>query len=257
MKKLMIATALAAFCGAVMADGIESQNTVGYSQSQINEAGFCPVGVAFGNVDGGAFVVSNKLIGTTLHDDDQVFFLNVDNGDWDMYVFNSNDGWTAILSDGSMETGLATIPSINKGEGFYYLPADWTTPATVCGQVEASGSKSLVLQTQDGSDLMFQFVNPYPKATTFADFEGFLSNDDQVYILNTLNGDWDMYIFNGPGDWTTLLSDGTMGSINNTDNPGYLTQTFLEANRAAWVLPAWDWSAAFPQSRTFVSTLEY
>lgn len=33
MKKLMFATALAAFCGAVMADGIESVNTVGYMET--------------------------------------------------------------------------------------------------------------------------------------------------------------------------------------------------------------------------------
>ena len=50
MKKLMIAAALAAFCGAVQADGISSANTVGYRQKALNNFQF--VGSTFTGVGG-------------------------------------------------------------------------------------------------------------------------------------------------------------------------------------------------------------
>ena len=240
-----------------MADGIESQNVVGYAQSPVDAAGMCPIGVAFKNVEGGAFAVSNKLFGTTLAIDDQVYYFNFLNGDWDMYVYGGDEGWTALLSDGSIESGLAEIPSIAKGETCYYLPNDWVTPATIAGEVEESGTKSLVMTTTDGDDVAFQFVNPYPKATTFADFESFMATDDQVYVFNTVNADWDMYVYGGAEGWTALLSDGSIETINATTDPEYAAQTLLEANRPAWFLPAWDWGASFPQSRTFYSTVNY
>ena len=50
MKKLMIAAALAAFCGAVQADGISSANTVGYRQKALGSFQF--VGSTFTGVGG-------------------------------------------------------------------------------------------------------------------------------------------------------------------------------------------------------------
>lgn len=50
MKKLMIAATLAAFCGAVQADGITSANTVGYRSKALNNFQF--VGSTFTGVGG-------------------------------------------------------------------------------------------------------------------------------------------------------------------------------------------------------------
>ena len=76
MKKIMFATALAAFCGAVMAGSIESQNIVGYQDITIpgNASGssyslFC---VTFKNTAGGSFKINSikicKADGTEVDD---------------------------------------------------------------------------------------------------------------------------------------------------------------------------------------------
>ena len=50
----MIASALVAFCGAVMAEGIESQNVVGYNAKAAAETGKRYVTVCFAHIDGTA-----------------------------------------------------------------------------------------------------------------------------------------------------------------------------------------------------------
>ena len=66
MKKLMMAAALAAFCGAVQADGITSANTVGYSGATINADQWYMVGVQFADVAGTEETVDlNTLLSTT------------------------------------------------------------------------------------------------------------------------------------------------------------------------------------------------
>ena len=50
MKKLMMAAALAAFCGAVQADGITSANTVGFNTTKVKGGQFYMVGVQLADV---------------------------------------------------------------------------------------------------------------------------------------------------------------------------------------------------------------
>ena len=47
MKKLMIATAVVAFCGAVLADGITSANTVGYTSKAVTAGRYYLIGTQF------------------------------------------------------------------------------------------------------------------------------------------------------------------------------------------------------------------
>ena len=66
MKKLMMAAALAAFCGAVQADGITSANTVGYSGQSVVAGQWYMVGVQFADVSSAMETVDlNTLITTT------------------------------------------------------------------------------------------------------------------------------------------------------------------------------------------------
>ena len=66
MKKLMMAAALAAFCGAVQADGITSANTVGYTSQEVKAGQFYMVGVQFADVSAKADVANfNNFFATT------------------------------------------------------------------------------------------------------------------------------------------------------------------------------------------------
>ena len=66
MKKLMIATALAAFCGAVMADGeITSANTVGYSTQDVAGGKLYCIGLQFGDVGVTGDLASIAKLGTS------------------------------------------------------------------------------------------------------------------------------------------------------------------------------------------------
>ena len=64
MKKLMMAAALAAFCGAVQADGITSANTVGYTSQEVKAGQFYMVGVQFADVKATDTVDLNTLLST-------------------------------------------------------------------------------------------------------------------------------------------------------------------------------------------------
>ena len=65
MKKLMMAAALAAFCGAVQADGITSANTVGYSGQSVVAGQFYMVAVQFSDVGATDVAGFNNFFSTT------------------------------------------------------------------------------------------------------------------------------------------------------------------------------------------------
>ena len=66
MKKLMMAAALAAFCGAVQADGITSANTVGYSSQKVKAGQFYMIAAQFGDISTRTDVANfNNFFSTT------------------------------------------------------------------------------------------------------------------------------------------------------------------------------------------------
>ena len=104
MKKLMMAAALAAFCGAVQADGISSANTVGYSSQEVKAGQFYMVAVQFADVQASSDVANfNSFISTTCAPGEygdgtdftfgnapQIQVLNADGQTYTMYYYISD-----------------------------------------------------------------------------------------------------------------------------------------------------------------------
>ncbi len=111
MKKLMFAAALAAFCGAVFADGITSANVVGYSASGLTKKQYNIFAFPWVNVGGNAWSLNNVLSGQNL-----VGGTSVNNADyieiWDpttegyeqFFYRSSNSIWTKAGTRSTFET---------------------------------------------------------------------------------------------------------------------------------------------------------
>ena len=210
MKKLMF-TAVAAAAG--LAFGIESANTVGY-QTYESGIGIENIGAAFSPINAsGEWTAKAKIYDTDAVAGDVVMFLNVDIFDLDYYQFNGYDasgnpqGWTYNTSD--LNTGdpiqqdVASF-TLGKGQVTYCQPADGVSGFLTAGEVQ-SGTSATVAFNDDG---FFEFVNPFPKATTLGDLETFCSAGDILMVLNFDIFDLDYYQYNGTSQgWTYNTSD--------------------------------------------------
>ncbi len=221
MKKLMIASALAAFCGAVMADGIESANTVGYKVYPC-EMGVDNIGAAFSPMtQSGEWDCTTNVYDTPAAAGDVVMMLNPEIFDLDSYSFNGynaqgqGQGWVYLTSDPNTGDPIdETIQgfALAKGQVIFCQPGDGVSGFTTAGEVE-SGSSATVQFLNDG---FFEFVNPFPKATTLGDLETFCQSGDVLMVLNFEIFDLDSYSFNGKSGgvsqgWVYLTSDPNTG----------------------------------------------
>ena len=218
MKKLMTTAAAAA---AGLAFGIESANTVGY-QTYESGMGIENVGAAFSPINlTGTWTCTSNIYDTAATAYDAVMFLNPDIFDLDSYQFNGYDGsgnpqgWTYTTSDPNTGDPIQeTIASftLGKGQVTYCQPADGVSGFLTAGEVQ-SGTSATVAFNDDG---FFEFVNPFPKATTLGDLETFCQAYDVLMVLNFDIFDLDSYQFNGKvGDvsqgWTYTTSDPNTG----------------------------------------------
>ena len=218
MKKLMFTAAAAA---AGLAFGIESANTVGY-QTYESGAGIENIGAAFSPINAsGTWTCTDKIYDTDAVEGDVVMFLNVDIFDLDYYQFKGYDGsgngkgWTYNTSDPN--TGDPIVQSLDnftlgKGQVTYCQPADGISGFLTAGEVQ-SGTSAIVAFEDDG---FFEFVNPFPKATTLGDLETFCQEGDILMFLNIDIFDLDYYQFKGKSGgvsqgWTYNTSDPNTG----------------------------------------------
>ena len=136
MKKLMMAAALAAFCGAVQADGITSANTVGYSGTAINAGQWYLVGVQFADVASKAETADfNSLVSTTCTPG----------------VFG--DGTDVTMGNAPM---IQVLDAAGTGYAYYYYIGDaddGTEVYNLTGWVDGTGN--LVTGTQVGVGAAF------------------------------------------------------------------------------------------------------
>ena len=220
MKKVMFAAAVAA-AGGLMA--IESANTVGYQTYQ-SGMGIENVGAAFSPINATAtWNATSNIYDTAATADDVVMMLNPEVFDLDAYQFNGYDGsgnpqgWTYFTSDPNTGDPIQeTVASftLSKGQVTYCQPADGVSGFLTAGEVQ-SGTSATVAFEDDG---FFEFVNPFPKATTLADLETFCQTDDVLMVLNFEIFDLDAYQFNGKVEgvsqgWTYFTSDPNTGDM--------------------------------------------
>ena len=235
MKKVMFAAAAAA---AGLAFGIESANTVGY---QVYESGMGieNIGAAFSPINAsGEWTATDKIYDTDAVSDDVVMFLNTEIFDLDYYQFNGYDGsgnpqgWTYNTSDPDtgdpIQQSVASF-TLGKGQVTYCQPADGISGFLTAGEVQ-SGTSATVAFYDDG---FFEFVNPFPKATTLADLETFCQSDDVLMVLNINIFDLDYYQFNGKVEG---VSQGWMYNTSDPDTGDPIQE--LVSDSTTVVLPA-------------------
>jgi hypothetical protein len=228
MKKVMFAAAVAASLG-LFADGIQSANTVGYLTYQ-SGMGIENIGAAVAPINAaGEWTATSNIYDTAAVGGDVVMYLNPEIFDLDAYQFNGYDGsgnsegWTYSTSDPNTGDPIyETIASFTlaKGKVTYCQPADGISGFTTAGEVESGSSATVAFET----DGFFEFVNPFPKATTLGDLETFCEGGDVLMVLNFEIFDLDAYQFNGK---TGNVSDGWTYSTSdpNTGDPIYETIT--------------------------------
>ena len=226
MKKVMFGLAAAA---AISAFAIESANTVGYMNYE-SGMGIENIGAAFAPINAaGEWTATSNIYDTAAVGGDVVMYLNPEIFDLDAYQFNGYDGsgnsegWTYSTSDPNTGDPIyETIASFTlaKGKVTYCQPADGISGFTTAGEVESGSSATVAFET----DGFFEFVNPFPKATTLGDLETFCEGGDVLMVLNFEIFDLDAYQFNGK---TGNVSDGWTYSTSdpNTGDPIYETIT--------------------------------
>ena len=244
MKKLMFVAAVAAGFAA-FGDGIESANTVGY-QTYLSGAGIENIGAAFAPINQShEWTATASIYDTDAVGGDVVMFLNTDIFDLDYYQFNGYDGstpqgWTYNTSDPDtgdpIQQSVASF-TLGKGQVTYCQPADGVSGFTTAGEVQGGASATVTFE----DDGFFEFVNPFPKATTLGDLETFCQAGDVLMILNFNIFDLDYYQFNGKsGDvyqgWMYNTSDPDTGDpIQELVNDP--TQVVLPAGQGGYLQP--------------------
>ena len=167
MKKLMIAAALAAFCGAVQADGISSANTVGYRQKALNNFQF--VGSTFTGVGGSETMTYGDLK------------TNCD------LTGELGTGWQAMAdavveldAGGSFIRKAVFVPEYVATEfgaeaGWYdemaAIDEDFSTPLD---STQISFGLGIQTATVEGGDATVTFAGEVKPTATVTDVEGFM-----------------------------------------------------------------------------------
>ena len=178
MKKLMIAATLAAFCGAVQADGITSANTVGYSGQSVVAGQFYMVAVQFSDVGAADVANFNNFFATTcapgeygdgedasMNNAPQIQVLDASGLGYTKYYFISDaydaednpvDGNCWASQDGYIVTD-ADVLALGKGFWFKAMAAG---TITCSGQVSATSDLGSTV-TADQFNIV---ANAYPVA---------------------------------------------------------------------------------------------
>ena len=167
MKKLMIAATLAAFCGAVQADGISSANTVGYRQKALSQFQF--VGSTFTGVGGTETMTYGDLK------------TNCD------LTGEVGDGWQAMAdavvelnANGSFIKKVVYVPAYIANEfgavaGWYdemaAIDEDFSEPLDATTITFGLGIQTA---TVDGGDAAITFSGEVKPTATVTDVEGFM-----------------------------------------------------------------------------------
>ncbi len=216
MKKLMIAAAVAATAG--IAGAIESANTVGYQTYQ-SGMGIENVGAAFSPINqSGTWTCTSNIYDTAATLGDAVMFLNPEIFDLDAYQFGGYDGegnpqgWMYNTTDPNTGDPIQQAVSsftLGKGQVTYCQPADGVSGFLTAGEVQSGTSATVEFKT----DGFFEFVNPFPKATTLGDLETFCQLGDVLMVLNFDIFDLDAYQFGGK------IEGVSQGWMYNTTDP--------------------------------------
>ena len=239
MKKLMFA-AVALATGLVLAEGVQSQNVVGYAEVD-GEAGVMAMnGITFSNVTSGNLSISeitplDRTYGDDLYNDD--FIISWYDGTKLNYAY-----WCDELSDtGKAGWGDSSANSVEKtfkpGEAFWVQPNDALDAPYLrtSGQVFNSGLAYNSLEFLEPG-VLSQVSNPTPGVDTALSavipwdetYEDEVYNDD--FILSWYDGTKLNYAY-----WCSELSD--------TGNPGWgdssaksINHTFA-AGSGFWIQP--------------------
>ena len=233
MKKLVTA-ACALVAGLALADGVQSANTVGFIEQEFDEdAGAVNVGVCFNVVGSPAasFTIADAAFGKNLTAYDQFYVFDADNWDLTSYTYKgAGKGWDVIYADTEIEQEVIASISVAPGTSLYYIGAD--ASFITAGEVAASGAQSITFDTDDAG--AFDFVNPFPVATTFGDLETFARAYDQFYLFDAANWDLTSYTYKGAGKgWDVIYADTELDPEVISDS----TATFLEAGQGATYIP--------------------
>ena len=257
MRKLMIATALAAFCGAVLADGITSANTVGYTSKAVAAGKYYLIGTQFdkagttaaGSIDMNDLIKLSAELAPGLYDDDfatapQIQVLNAAGTGYKMYYYISdgtddNDdelGYNAWCDVDGYE--LTEAAKLELGKGFWFYSPVAAGTITTAGQVSEVASKTLSFPAAKYTIL----CNPYPKAVSLQSLTTTatpgLYDDDfatapQIQVLNAAATGYKLYYYISDG---TDDNDDELGYNAWCDVDGYeLEGAQIDAGAAFWV----------------------
>ena len=228
--------------GIALAEGVQSANTVGFIEQTIDpNSGTASIGVNFvpvGN-SAGSFTVAGNAFGTALNDYDVFYAFDAEMWDLSSYTFiSSAEGWSYTLADGT-QAAVASL-TIAPRTTLYYMGS--ASSFVLSGEVAASGTVSQTFNPENGFG--FDFVNPFPVATTFADLETFANAYDVFYIFDPDLWDLSSYTFISSSEgWSYTLADGTSGAITDTST------VFLPAGKGATYCPG--------STATWAKTLNY
>ena len=263
MKKLMMAAALAAFCGAVQADGISSANTVGYSGATINADQWYLVGVQFADV-GSALETAdfNSLLSTTCTPGEYGDGSDLTFGNAPMIQVLKPNGLTYsfyyLISDADDGNGNYTATAWVDAEGFNLTSADLQTlskgfwfKSHTAGTLNCAGQVSALSSFERNvPGGQFEIVaNPYPVALSLnaPAISGFtpgeygdgsdlsFGNAPMIQVLNANGLTYSFYY---------LISDADDGNGNYTatawvDAEGFnITGTQVGVGAAFWIKSA-------------------
>ena len=238
MKKLMMAATLAAFCGAVQADGIASANVVGYQTKEILKDTYTMFGIQFQGTDGEGVKIGDLAVspkgGMSSAEADNIlvweegvyttywFGTGWDDPEWDNFWYDMDEN---IVND--------TV-TIKPGTACWYLRMGDATTLTVSGQVKLTATTTTVL-----ADTYTMFCNPYPTAITFGNLnvvnpKGGMSSAEADNILVWEEGVYTTYWF-GTGwedpEWDNFWYD---------MDENIVTDTEIKAGVACWYLRIGD-----------------
>ncbi len=242
MKKLMFAAALAAGLVA-FGDGLESQNTVGYSSTSVAANTWYMAGVQFTDTATGTSIslqdfMKGDFEATSFWDDDVALAPTVQiygAGGYTAYYYFSDatsgsDEVTAWADGG----GDAVSVTLNPGQALWFKNPSAACSVTFAGQVLTAGTKEIPCTA--GSWNMI--ANPYPEELPL-NSENTLWNvaatsfwDDDVALAPTIQ----IY---GAGGYTAYyyFSDATSGSDEVTawaDGGGDAVTTSVPVGGAMW-----------------------
>ena len=177
------------------------------------------IGAAFSPINAtGTWTATAKIYDTDAVEGDVVMFLNPEVFDLDYYQFGGYDGsgnpqgWMYNTSDPNTGDPIQQAVSsftLGKGQVTYCQPADGISGFLTAGEVQ-SGTSATVAFNDDG---FFEFVNPFPKATTLGDLETFCQEGDILMVLNFEIFDLDFYQFGGK------VGGVSQGWMYNTSDP--------------------------------------